>query len=477
VRTDMSEKLTRAADVPQEVIEHADSKRRQKRAASSGDRDPTAKEVERRQLEERVASFEAVLRAARSDEFPTALGKAVETARRERLSTEAMHAILLHGFKLAPAGVSGAFIVKHFKASSKDRSSWKPSEIAAAVRALAAALKERIGEISSLGPLLHGALAALYDEVKAQPKPATDLKPADDVVGALVDLHVVVWSDGRPPLDGLPNTDVSKIVERFVQWISEMPPRPEVRAIEGQRLFGFDVVVPHRARVDGAPAKPINIPLNPSLDETPAPTPSVEGVLHQGAKPPAAVEASKSDAKAVPQAAADRLTREGEVGQLKRELAELEARLERSEHARDQLRAERNRARLDIAEASALNAAIAKRLELAIAHGEELEEEVARLRVAEADLAVVRETLAVERKAKAEIAAQLAAAEAAIETAKRNEFDRGRREGWDAAAHQCVEPLEQIEVSAAPYTDDGGMFIRQMAKSLISYFRKGEENA
>ena len=264
----MSEKPSQASDVPQEIIEHADSERSRKRAESSGDRGPAAKEVERRQLEEKIASFEAVLRAAPPEELPKALEKVVRLARREQLSTKAMHAILLHGFRLAPIGVSGAFIVQYFKASSKGRSRWKPPEIAAAVRALAAALKGRIGEISSLGPLLHGVLAALYDEVKAQPKPAADLKPAEDIVGALVELHVVVWSDGCPPLEGLPNTNtpVSKIVEGYVQWISDMPQRPEVRAIAGQRLFGFDVVVPHRAPIDGAPSKPNNIQLNPGLD-------------------------------------------------------------------------------------------------------------------------------------------------------------------------------------------------------------------
>ena len=138
---------------------------------------------------------------------------------------------------------------------------------------------------------------------------------------------------------------------------------------------------------------------------------------------------------------------------------------------------DRDAATVATEEALAGAAAVSRQLERSIARSEELEAEVAGLRIVEAELAVVRETLAVEQKARAEIAARLAAAEAAIETAKRNEFARGRREGWNAAAHQCVEPLEQIEMSAAPYSDDGGLFIRQMAKSLISYFRKREGNA
>jgi hypothetical protein len=468
----MNMEPSQPSESPQPSGAEPASKGKRRRASSDAGQTPSAKEAEGMRREEKIAPLVAELQAADFDGYKSAVDKTVAAARRQQLGKKCIQSLLQHALRHAPPTLNGACIVRHFKGSSD----WNPDEVVSAAHAVASVVRERIEEIVHLGPLLHGALIPLIDAVTKRRGPVSDSKPTDDVVAALLALHSAAWSMDRPALRGLPDTDEGKFFGGFVAWLDELSERPDVRAIEGQHLFGFGVVMRLRSprgveRRDIAPES-----AQPGLDREPIaePTAVVRPDQNEQAPPPKQSLQPRGNVGSVDSAEQARFRKALEG--LERKVADLEERLERSESARARLRSDRDVAVRESAEASTQILAITKQLERSLVRGDDLETRLAQMQSIEAELATAREALALERKQSIEVREQLTAADAAIEAAKQNEFGRGLRAGKAAAARQCVEPLEQIESAAQLLPEQSGMFIREMSKSLISYFGKGEAN-
>ena len=198
---------------------------------------PSKSELEQQRRAELIAPLVETLRGLEVKQFQEALERAVSIAKKKSFKRKDIEAVLEHALLLAPLGLSGACIVKFFKAGGD----WNPPELVSAARALMRVVTARHADVELLGPLVHCGLIPLLEGAKRQQSLGSEKRESDDVVSAFVALHGAIWCADRKPLDGLSGPSVDKFLGEFGRWLCSMPERAEIQGIDGQRLFGFGV--------------------------------------------------------------------------------------------------------------------------------------------------------------------------------------------------------------------------------------------
>ncbi len=446
----------------------------------------TREEVQRKELEARITPFREQLQRAAPAEFLGTLESVMSKWKKGNPNRKQTQALLRDVLLLAPGSVSGARVVKFFRASSD----WNPQEVVVAVEELARTIEARRSEADQLGPLLHGALLALLDGAMKQQGPASERRQSDDTVAALLRLHAAVWSCERAPLTGLPGMNQVNWLRDAAKWLGEMSEREDVRAIAGQRLFGFELVFELRqTEVARAPShftagsraegtmpvvREVARGLEKPVPSVPSPhaEPKSASLGSSSGLAPAASNVRSVSQPVRPDTSTDKIAKE--VLNLRRERDRFARLVEALEKTRDRLQRELRTAVDHAASVEESLAAQVRQLERAQAMIETLEEDVVRLAPLEAELADSREALRTEREALSRLREDLAAAERQVEEAKRSETARGRALERAAVIRQFKEPLQQIESAATACECPDAGFIRDMARALQNYLTGGE---
>jgi hypothetical protein len=439
---------------------------------------PSRNEIARAKLLARIAPILEQLCGVEAHEFQKSLDVAMKKWKQERPGRRETQTLLSEVLRLVPISVSGAVIIKHFKQGSD----WDPSEIVAAAGALADAIAARDSEIDQLGALLHGGLIPLLHEAQKQRGASSETRPSDDIVAALLRVHAAVWNPNRAPLKGLPNSTQSWLREAN-EWLGSLVERADIRAIEGQRLFGFDVVfeLKHSEPIVRRPSDVADAAAKPSIqpNETGVQVggTTASDVPRQTAKPknPAPPSGDQSTS-----ASALKDSGEGANAKVAKKFEQLQREHDQLSRFSDALEKTRDRLRSDL-QATTQKVAVledelvekGRQLDRAQAKLLDLEGEVTRIEPLEAELATVRDELRQDRAVLSQLRAELSNAEQQVVEAKTSEAARGRAVERAAMARQFREPLQQIESAAASCKCPEAGFIRDMAKSLLEYLTGG----
>jgi hypothetical protein len=402
------------------------------------------------------------LAAAPADRFSAELDSIIQTLKRSNPTRDDRRAVLEAAFAHIPPQLSGLIVAKHFKFGSD----WNPDEVVAALRALEHAITNRRGQLHQLGPMLHGSLICLVGAAaRFKPLP-TESSTRDDVVGALVSLHRLVWDPSREPLADLGDPKHGKVVGEACDLFATQLHRREVQEMMGQRLFGFarvfapqEELVPiadlTRESGNQGTASPQESPTRPPDSRTPC------------------TDASRSSASSsrVTASSKDR-TLQDKVAKLQMEVTKLDALLETSEKARTRLREELAVAQAQSAVLQRASEGIPRLRESLALKAEELQLERERIDCLTASVQAERDRAAASDREASRLRDELGQSQSQNSLAKDLEYQRGRKAMKAAISAHCVDSLREIETAASRFEDAEGEFIRAMAASLARYLEE-----
>jgi hypothetical protein len=447
--------------------QRADRPRREKLAMGSGEPGidppkPSAAERERIRREERLRPYVECLGKAPADQFAVNLSEAVKALQKEHRKRTDVRSLLQAAWSCVPPTLEGWAVAKHYKAGSD----WNRAEIVWALDDLREALLARTGQAGEMGAVLHGALIELVGAASKQKSLEPTGVPADDVIRALVDLHTAAQSLATEPFRGIGDPSPRVILTTASNLIGRYSQRPEVRATNGHRLFGFDFVV-ELPEAQGAAG--VGLPARSRLSE------KVE------AAGPAIVHAQKQDALRHDAVSHGPPPHPGaELEELRRRVSVLKTAQMDAARQSKVSDAARDRFRRDLEASRASEEALRLQLKQAIELRETLADRIAAL---QSELDATGEikaqlshmdALVRERDAQiAQFALDLQRADLQNQTAKDSEFQRGRSAMRAQISVHCVESLRQMAEVAAPVAGDAGKFLREMSLALANYLDEG----
>lgn len=419
----------------------------------------SAAERPRPKCEEKAQPFIDRLAAAPSERFCKELELLFKELKRNNAKPDEVQFFLRAVLRHVPVCYSGAMVVKYFKS----KSDWSDPDRVVAIVGLKDAIVARKEEILDLGPLLHGALIALIGAAKAPAPRDASAARQDEIVTALLALHAVIWVPDRIPLTDLEGTPTRNMLDQAVALFASHGDRADVKAVVGQRLFGFDrefaftpaaptarrpepIKVAGDADVHAAPAAPTGPGSAQHLRAvtlTKVPGGAVSPAIEDSRS--AAAAAAKLDIAASVQARKELKELRGVVAALHGDLAALHATLAHSNEFCE----------LQTTRVAELESA----LEVAAQVGVQFQEEQARNQAA--NLRIVQ------------LKGALQEAEENARSAKDREFDRGRSAMRATIAAHCREPLRHVAETAATLEGDAGKFICAAAISLTRYLEEG----
>jgi hypothetical protein len=459
--------MTEESTKSEPVLDLPDENRSEKRMETShhdasGDPKPAmAKASDEQKRDQRLRPYKEKIALLTEADFAKGFPAIIKGMKADRLTRKDLQFLLGEVLLSTPAWIPAATVVKYYK----EGSDWEPSEVEAALNALAHAVRVRIAHVGDLGPMVQGALIPLVSAIKGFTHKAKPLEGADGCITALIKVHCALHAPERDPLKGSPGNPVKGLIDDVIKAL-RLSSHPEVETLIGQRLFGFDQVfeasdsgraaerqeAPRAATVSTQDALPKKSTPSPPLPSTSEPVTEKAPTQNSAAlaKPKVSV-------------------REQEIMQrferCEKQRGAAERSLKKSEGARADLQAG----------VDALNQIIEQhKLQV---------NELERMRERQLDRI---ETLEERCRDGVRVQAELdqsnilnVALQADItnlkklldqtKLAKTNEFDRGRAVRKAEIASHCVERLREIAQSAELFNDESRQFIKSSANSLVEY--------
>ena len=402
------------------------------------------------------------LAAAPADRFSTELDSIIKMLMRSNPKRDDRRAVLEAAFAHVPPQLSGLIVAKHFKFGSD----WNPDEVVAALRALEHAITNRWEQLHQLGPMLQGSLICLVGAASRFKRLPTESSTRDDVVGALVSLHRLVWDPLREPLADLGDPKHCKVVGEACDLFATQLHRREVQELIGQRLFGFARVFAPQEELfpiaDSTRGSGYQGTTNPQESPTRPP---------DSRAPCTDVSRSSASSSRVTASSKDR-TLQDKVAQLQKEVAKLEERLETSEKARIRLREDLGVAQAQSAALQRASEEIPRLRESLASKAEELQLERERIDGLTALAQAERDRAEASDREASRLRDELGQSQSQNSLAKDLEYQRGRKAMKAAISAHCVDALREIETAAGRFEDTEGEFIRAMAASLARYLEE-----
>ena len=429
--------------------------------------EPLAKTPQQKQAEHqaKVQALIVSLKETDPSKFLKVFDRHLKRRPEEIASTKDLRHFLGAALECAPADLSPAAIIKYFK-EGKD---WKPVEVVAALDELLRVLAVRMPDAEDLGFFIRGALIPLVGAQDQFDKTPAHGLQKDKFILALLKVHRQVFSPTRAPFSCSTEKQTGKLLDDTEAMFTRHCKRPDVAALKGERLFGFDRVVmldsealESTQKVCTASAVPSES--NPIASEGSTKTTmkkhAVTNVVHRELNP-AATAGDVKDARAQEIGArfesctreletAQRLLKDSKKaqGQLGKELAAVRAgcvSIERQLEEAQQIR-ERQAERM-------------KELDEAL---EAAQKETAQLGQARREL--------MERQDKiTELTIEIKRVESQNASAKTMEFARGRAVMKADISAYCLVLLRVIQDEAERIDGDAGKVIASEAKSLVDY--------
>lgn len=201
---------------------------------------PAGKTTQTKQAEHqaKVQALIVSLKDADPSKFLEVFDRHMKRRPEEIASTKDLRHFLGAALECAPADLSGAAIIKHFK-EGKD---WKPVEVVAALDELLRVLVARKADMEELGSFIRGALIPLVGAQVKFDKPPSHVSERDDFILALLKVHREVFSHTRVPFSCSPENPTRNLLNDVEALFVKYCQRPDVAALKGERLFGFDRV-------------------------------------------------------------------------------------------------------------------------------------------------------------------------------------------------------------------------------------------
>jgi hypothetical protein len=428
---------------------------------------PAGKTTQTKQAEHqaKVQALIVSLKDADPSKFLEVFDRHIKRRPEEIASTKDLRHFLGAALECAPADLSGAAIIKHFK-EGKD---WKPVEVVAALDELLRVLVARKADMEELGSFIRGALIPLVGAQVKFDKPPSHVSERDDFILALLKVHREVFSHTRVPFSCSPENPTRNLLNDVEALFVKYCQRPDVAALKGERLFGFDRVFVLDSEALERTQKVCTTSAAPAESDPIASEVSVVTTVTKGAETGVVQPELNPGATAVDAKGASAQKIRERLESCTRELETAQQRLEDSKEKQRQLREELAAVRANcvsierqLKEAQQIREMQAERLK-------ELDEALEAAQEETAQLVQTRRELAERQDKITELTMEIKHVESQNASAKNMEFARGRAvEKADISAY-CLVLLRVIQDEAERIDGDAGKVIASEAKSLVDH--------
>ncbi len=428
---------------------------------------PAVKTTKTKQAEHqaKVQALIVSLKEADPSEFLEVFDRLLKRRPEEIASTKGLRHFLGAALECAPTYLSGAAIIRHFKEGKK----WKPVEVVAALDELLRVLVARSADVEELGPFIRGALIPLVGAPAQFDETSAHGWEEDKFILALLKVHRVVFSPTRAPFNCSADDTTRKLLDDTQAMFARHCKRPDVAALKGERLFGFDREFVLDSEDLGSTQKVCTTSATPAESNPIASEGSVVTTVTKRAEtgvvqPELNPDATAGDAKG---ATAQKLR--ARLKSCMRELETAQQLLKDSEEGQSRLRKElaavrANRVSIErqLKEAQQIRELQAERMKeldeaLEVAQEETKQLEKARRELAEQQDEIRKLTMDIKR------------VESQNASAKTTEFARGGAVKKAEISAYCLVLLRVIQDEAGRIDGDAGTIIASEAKSLAIY--------